>query len=242
MESKRLILYSTLAVILVLVLAACTRSLAPNDAVPTAPEAVTGETPGTADDVMEQIWQLATQTAMAQQGIIGTQETPEPAGGETPEGEIPEGETPAGETPEEAPATEETEAPPPATETPPPTSITVPTPTPGLPATYTLRSGEFPFCIARRFNVDQYELLNASGLGLNSRPGAGTTLTIPQTGNPFRGDRVLRSHPTTHTVQSGETIYSIACQYGDVSPEAIAFANNLSAPFSLTPGQVINIP
>ena len=28
------------------------------------------------------------------------------------------------------------------------------TPTPGRPATYVIQDGEFPYCIARRFNVD----------------------------------------------------------------------------------------
>ena len=43
-----------------------------------------------------------------------------------------------------------------------PTTTPVP---PGVrPATYILQSGEFPYCIARRFNVDPDALLSASGL------------------------------------------------------------------------------
>jgi LysM repeat protein len=120
--------------------------------------------------------------------------------------------------------------------------VVVPTSTPGIPATYTLKSGEFPYCIARRFNVNPVELLNLSGLGQNSRPAAGTTLTIPQTGNPFPGDRTLRAHPTTYTIQSGDSIYEIACLFGDVSPEAIAYANSLAAPYDLSAGQTLQIP
>jgi LysM repeat protein len=69
------------------------------------------------------------------------------------------------------------------------------------------------------------------------------TLQIPQTGNPFPGNRSLRAHPTTYIVASGDTIYSIACLFGDVDPEAIAYVNNITSPNKqLTPGQTINIP
>jgi len=67
-------------------------------------------------------------------------------------------------------------------------------------------------------------------------------LKIPQTGHPFPGSRVLRSHPTTYSVQTGDTVYSIACLFGDVSPDAIAAANGLAEPFKIASGQVINIP
>jgi LysM repeat protein len=56
-------------------------------------------------------------------------------------------------------------------------------PTAGNPPTsYTLQKGEFPFCIARRFDVNQSELLALNGLGLNSQVQPGR-LKIPQTGN-----------------------------------------------------------
>jgi hypothetical protein len=56
----------------------------------------------------------------------------------------------------------------------------------------------------------------------------GTVLTIPQSG-AFPGNRAL-AHPATYTVASAdETVYSIACKYGDVDPNAIATANGISA-------------
>lgn len=110
------------------------------------------------------------------------------------------------------------------------------------PATYTLQKGEFPFCIARRFNVNQSELLALNGLTLDSKPVVGTVLKIPQTGNPFVSERALKSHPTQYTVRSGDTIYTIACQFGDVSPDMIALANDLQPPYNLEVGQVLYIP
>ena len=121
-------------------------------------------------------------------------------------------------------------------------AVVVPTATPGIPNSYTLQKGEFPFCIARRFNVDPAELLSINGLSSRSLYYAGMVLKIPQTGHPFPGSRVLRTHPTTYTVSAGDTIYSIACLFGNVDPSAIAFANNLTSPYKLTSGQALNIP
>jgi LysM repeat protein len=121
-----------------------------------------------------------------------------------------------------------------------------PTPTMGVvtgrPASYTLQAGEFPYCIARRFNVNPEELLALNGLYDGSIFMPGTTLRIPQTGF-FPGDRALRPHPTTYTVtSSNETFYSIACLFGDVEPGAIAQANGLALGSPLTLGQAIKIP
>lgn len=46
---------------------------------------------------------------------------------------------------------------------------------------------------------------------------------------------------TTHTVQPGETLYSIARQYG-VSVQAIAFANGITNPNLIYAGEVLTIP
>jgi LysM repeat protein len=128
-----------------------------------------------------------------------------------------------------------------------PTSTSAPliyvTATPGgPPATYTIEQGEFPFCIARRFNVNLAELLSINGLNTSSFFYAGQELKIPQTGNPFEGTRALRDHPTTYKIQSGDTLNIIACYFGDVSPDMIALQNNLSMDKELPVGEVIIIP
>ena len=123
-----------------------------------------------------------------------------------------------------------------------PTNTSAPAPVIGRPATYTLQTGEFPYCIARRFNVNPDDLLALNGLGDGSLFMPGTTLKIPQSGS-FPGDRALRSHPATYSVASSdETFYSIACLFGDVDPAQIAQANGLSLASILTIGQAIKIP
>lgn len=124
-----------------------------------------------------------------------------------------------------------------STSQPPATSV------PGIrPGTYTLQAGEFPYCIARRFNVNPDTLLAVNGLSDGQTVFPGKVLTIPQTGS-FPGDRMLRNHPTTYTVaSSSETLYSIACKFGDVDPASIASSNGLSVGAALTAGQSLSIP
>ncbi len=242
--SKRFFALLSVVVGLMLSLAACERSFsAAPQATPTLlPPEFSTPLP---DDPMAMI--AATATAMAMGAEIPT---------ETP---LPEIETPTPvdlamptETPIEG--ITETPTPPFIIITPPPETVATPTNvlptippvafTPGsIPSTYTLQEGEFPFCIARRFNVNPFELLQLNGLsdGMIYRPGL--PLRIPQTGNPFPGERALKPHPTTYTVEKANmTIYAVACEFGDVFPEAIAAVNNLSLSARLTLGQVLNIP
>jgi LysM repeat protein len=111
-----------------------------------------------------------------------------------------------------------------------------------VPKTYSLHPGEFPFCLARRFDINPMELLYFNGLNENSVVIAYTKLRIPTSGRDFPPPRALLAHPATYTVKAGDTIYTIACKYGDVYPEAIAYANQLSAPFRLQAGQSLYIP
>lgn len=111
------------------------------------------------------------------------------------------------------------------------------------PATYTLQSGEFPYCIARRFNVNPDELIALNGIVDSQTLYAGKMLTIPQTGNPFPGNRMWHNHPDTYTVDSSsETVYGVACYYGDIDPSLIAQANGISVNASLFAGQQLKIP
>ncbi len=113
-----------------------------------------------------------------------------------------------------------------------------------VPSTYTLQKGEWPFCIARRFNLNPTELLTLNNLSdaQSTMLMPGLVLSIPQTGDPFPADRAWHSHPDTYTVVSGDTLNGIACYYGDLTPAAIATANNLSSSATLTAGQKLTIP
>ncbi len=123
----------------------------------------------------------------------------------------------------------------------PPTSTPLPTVQTARPATYTLKEGEFVYCLARRFDVDPDDILALNGLFDSETIYPGTTLKIPSSGS-FPGTRALRAHPATYIVKADETIYSVACQYGDVDPLNIAAVNNLTAPYTLTVGAQIQIP
>jgi LysM repeat protein len=117
----------------------------------------------------------------------------------------------------------------------------VATATPGRPSTYTLMPGEFPYCIARRFNVNPDDLMALNGLVEGETLQPGQQLLIPPTGT-FPGIRALHPHPAQYSVVVDDTIYGIACHFGDVDPTSIAAANGLSLSSPLITGQVLNIP
>lgn len=127
----------------------------------------------------------------------------------------------------------------------PPSSTSGGSTTSSCGASYTLQSGEFPFCIARRCDVDPAELLALNGLASGDIYYPNLTLKIPQSGKPFPGDRSLNNHPATFIVgstSSADSIYGVACYYGDIEPSSIANANNLSLNAQLSPGQSLTIP
>lgn len=199
-------------VLIVAALAACTRS-ASSDPLGEATE-----------DPIESIFStVATQTALAAQDGVG--------GGD--EGELPATSTPTA-TVELSPTPEPTA-----------TTTLAPTPETSVPSSYTLHEGEWPYCLARRFDIDPAALLAANGLSEAeaNNLSVGTNLTIPtdQIGT-FGEARALRSHPSTYVVSGTDTWYSIACQFGDVYPEAIAGANGRSLDDALTGGEQIHIP
>jgi LysM repeat protein len=111
------------------------------------------------------------------------------------------------------------------------------------PSSYTLQQGEFPYCLARRFNVNPDQLLSANGITDSTVLYPGKALTIPQSAGSFPGDRSWHDHPTTYTVPLADTtIYGVACWFGDVFPQDIASANGLTLSSALTTGQQLTIP
>ncbi len=231
---KRFVRFSAIFIIvaLVVVLAACSRSAVKS---PTATSSGNPPVPGgKATQSMGLFDANATATAVAS-SAGETSATKQPSTG----AQATEVNTPAAVTATPAVVAPVVATPVPATATKAPV---VAVSTPVKPASYTLQKGEFPYCIARRFNVNPVDLLSLNGLGMTSQVFPGTVLTIPQTSNTFPGTRALLTHPTTYTVKSGDTIYTVACLYGDVSPEMIIQANGLSSPYALTSGTTISIP
>jgi LysM repeat protein len=169
------------------------------------------------------ITDTAEEEAEVDNGIEIIEEVEEPEGEETEE----EAEVPVEEvTPE-----------------PEPTEVTIPEIT--RPESYTLQADEFPYCIARRFDVNITSLLALNGLSTNSVLSPGAVLKIPQDSvwnTAAHGARALRAHPATYTVSWNDNIYKVACYYGDVSPEQIIAANDLVAPYVISQGQVLQIP
>ncbi len=119
-----------------------------------------------------------------------------------------------------------------------------PIPTLSRPSTYTIQKGEWPICIARRYDLNLSSLLSANGLNMNSQVQVGAVLKIPSSGNwdsAAHGARSLRAH-TDYTVKAGDTVNSIACYFGDVSPEGILAANGLSSAADVKAGMTLKIP
>ncbi len=248
-NKKRVLLVISIFVISTLLISACTQSLS------TAPEATptliaTGlfvSPIASVENPMAMIEEFAKQTAAAQTTVAngGTPVTPQAittAGGLI----TPETGTSVTTTQPSTPTNAVGGATTPVVVTPAAPAATVSTAapfTPGpRPATYILQAGEFPYCIARRFNVDPDALLSASGLTSPDLYSVGDKLTIPQTG-AFPGSRPLAAHPSTYTVTSSvETLYSVACKFGDVYPDALASTNGISISAKLTTGQKLQIP
>jgi LysM repeat protein len=111
-----------------------------------------------------------------------------------------------------------------------------------IPDSYTLHSGEFIFCLARRFNIHPDDLKDYNGYESGTPQSPGDTIRIPSGSRSWVGDRALQYHPSNYTVVFADTTYSIACLYGDVDPRAIAATNDLDVDQVLTPGTVLQIP
>ena len=112
------------------------------------------------------------------------------------------------------------------------------------PTTYALQKGEWPYCIARRFDVNPNELLSLNHLTAaeSTALNPGLVLSIPQTGDHFPPPRAWHTHPDTYTVAFGDTLGSVACYYGDITPQQVAAANSLTTSSTLSTGQSLTIP
>lgn len=102
----------------------------------------------------------------------------------------------------------------------------------GTGTTYTVKSGDTLWSIAKKYNITVNELKNLNNLTTN-------TLKI---GQVLRINEQTSVSPTenTYIVKSGDTLYGIANKYG-VTVDQIKKSNNLSSN-TLRIGQVLTIP
>ena len=113
--------------------------------------------------------------------------------------------------------------------------------------TYTMQQGDFLICLGRRFNVSLNQLMAQNGISTPDELGVGDTVLLPRNPSPWSlmdgyGNQRLIMHPTTYITQEGDTLFSIACSYGDVLPEDIAVQNRLVLGEPLPVGLNILIP
>ena len=167
-NKQRGLLVIFIVVISTVMISACTQSLSSAPAAtPTLlpPELFVSPLPSV-ENPMEMIQEFAKQTSVAQTTVAngGTPATPQPvAVGTVITPQAGTTGTPPTVAVPSTPTNAVAGTPVPVTPTPSgPNATPVP---PGVrPPTYTLQNGEFPYCIARRFNVDPDALLSASGL------------------------------------------------------------------------------
>lgn len=216
MKKEKIIFLISLMVITSLLLSGCLQS------------ASTGEVTPQDDSELQTILDAVAEQTPATSGDDGTGGNPS-AVDSLQQTQTAEAAIPTPELPEET-----------ATPTPEPTPEPVEVET-TVPEKYTLREGEFPWCIARRFDINPIALLNFNGLA-GSQYKVGQVLSIPDNPGEFDGERMLASHPTTYNVKANETFYSIACLFGDVWPEEIAAANGMEVDEEPAAGSSIEIP
>ncbi len=111
--------------------------------------------------------------------------------------------------------------------------------------TYTVKSGDTVWALAKAHNTTTAKIIEANNLGSNALIRVGQKLTIPgaksaSSGGSTSSRPAASKAPRTHTVAAGQTLSSIAAQYGTTTSK-LASINNISNPNFIRVGQKLNI-
>lgn len=109
-----------------------------------------------------------------------------------------------------------------------------PTPSPQTETTYIVQAGDNLFRIGLKFGISWVQIAEANGLVNPNLISAGDELKIPV-------DAPGPAPAFSHVVKQGETLFLISLQYG-VAWTAIAEANDLTSPYVIYVGQMLEIP
>ncbi|MQM39848.1 Cell division suppressor protein YneA [wastewater metagenome] len=100
------------------------------------------------------------------------------------------------------------------------------------PMRHEVQPGDSLWAIARRYDVSVDDLTAWNDLPSNATLQPGETLVVG------RGSKVAKTPPVRHTVQSGDSLWTIARRY-DVTVDELTAWNDLGANATLHPGQTL---
>ncbi len=111
--------------------------------------------------------------------------------------------------------------------------------------THTVQPGENLYRIALRYGVTMQELATANDITNMSRIYRGQVLVIPgaEAVNPDAEETynpLIAGTPTTHIIQRGETLNTIAAQY-DITVDQLMMANNIANANRIYSGQTLTV-